>query len=622
MSDIPLGVRQEGAALAAAGAENTAVRSADQARYARAQAERREAAGRQSRDTLQDWASETQAKQQIKDVLGEKTRPIKTKAETAEGSVRELAGLKFEEMNPIQQARIREAALVALDQIPEFSSYKAWLDSHAASGLRDGLIDDALKTLDKNGDIGRALRTVHREFFSRQRPQSQELEEAATALDAKKNEQTQNTEAISGNSSASTENADKLRSFSLTGRGTKGYELNQANSQIDGLFTEISRDNVSLLQGMTPERLREYFERRGDLDSDISNLERTIALRERDKALQGQAQILTALKRQLLLANQAKTLIGRYGGKYDALMQPVNVLNAEKQGLINERDKLAADGLSLKARRAQIENEIREVQKKVNSLKSREEKEYVGEIENLLQEGMKNLYQTNLDRVTAEDISVQDKLIKAETDPTLKAIRSSINEGRWREIDRVRFARVRRGKFLGKGKIEKFKSGQIKLDMRTFADLGQDAFWEKLARENLGFPSTGALTPPQQEMLNKVLSSEKFKTDIGPKASRDLLAAAMKTDNLDDDDMDKILDTDYGAQLVTEAEVRHKELIDETKKRFNFVGPTKEFIKKNKKLGWWLLALPLLTTPAGLVGLGGFAVYKLAKANGGHKEAA
>ncbi|MFI5265528.1 MAG: hypothetical protein ACHQT7_02170, partial [Candidatus Levyibacteriota bacterium] len=143
MADIPLAVRQEGAAFAAAGAEKNLTRgNAKQERYAQEHAKFIDKDGKKKGpERIESWASEAKAHAQIDGFLGEKARPVKADAETAERSVRELSELGFKDMNPTQQHQIRELALSALDQIPELKPYREFLDSLAAGGIGTNLRD-------------------------------------------------------------------------------------------------------------------------------------------------------------------------------------------------------------------------------------------------------------------------------------------------------------------------------------------------------------------------------------------------------------------------------------------------------------------------------------------------
>lgn len=255
----------------------------------------------------------------------------------------------------------------------------------------------------------------------------------------------------------------------------------------------------------------------------------------------------------------------------------------------------------------------------VETSRSEQEEAFVVSVENILADSVDNV-------ITARAKILEDGLqttlqveIDGTNDPDRKALLTAL-QLRYDKFDQSHGI-LRTG--IKKSEIKRVPDkDKIEADLDTLK--GADPMAAQIVVERA---LAGAINPVTNEaytaveISNLISSNPEFvKANVGDVVAA-LIIKGLQTNQIGINDINEMINKKYVTEAKMIEVVTSSQAVKENLEKAGIAGKTLEFLKKNKKLGWWILFAPLLTTPAGVLAVSGYAGYRLIR-NAGAKQAA
>lgn len=525
------------------------------------------------------------------------TTPDKVnKIKTAEEATRKLIETPIAEMEAAQKDQVVAAAKTALVDIP---GGQVIIDSFGTDvdALND-FIFEGLRNIDETGEVRGTLLRRYQEVHSgdarnvteAKQKAEREVADAQSKLARNKTDTEANTAALT--------TAQKQKETFNTGKAND-VKLTAANKEVtDFLTTTVS----PLASGRTPDQLEKIFTSKDTLQARVDNLKALV-----NNARSAKSPNLRTYETQLMQTLEDQNIALTFSADYDRVAGPRNQLQAQKNAADTQVSDLLARNGELAIEKTSLERSLHAGRAAIEKARLEGADDYVAEAENVVVDALKKLYGDRYAAALADEKIAIEAAIQSETDPAAKALAEMMRDGRWRKIETPKFSHLRKGKNLGHGEVEKIDKTQIKLDLHTLRTQGDAALVAAMLRQVKDKDGNLVYTDPAQ--IKEIVDSGRFQTEYIATVRTELVARAIQSGELTTKDKEFIIAT-FGQDKYDAAIERNKAFIETQKKRFGFVGKTKDFLEQHPQLvGAMVLTLALPV--AGTLGWIGYGVYKL-----------
>ncbi len=555
-----------------------------------------------------------------------------TDVSNAEEVARNIIQKDFTSLTIAEKDVMRKGAHDALKEIPET---KPLLDEYAGDpAALDAFIMGTLGNLDDSGDLKASYAKQYNEVFGRERVVSQKTIEAQAKVDEAKAKVDAIDESIKANNAASAETNKKLNEFAapIVGGvpvpGPKAFELMAEEGKVSAYLAGVGKGGADIA-AMRASKSTNELKLQNLKDKYTAIMEKPVGGPGTTYNAAAKAAELKGVQDQIDTASGVLEEAELILPEYDRVATKRDALAAEETGLKAEVNRQYQEDLRLKTERVAAAVEHATLNGDLDTAKLEEADKYVKDAQGIMKDAVKKLYEQRILKAAGLEEEAYQKMIDDEVNPAAKKVLEQARDGRWRKIEDSKLSKIpklRRGKNLGHGEVERFDKKRIESDInivKTHGEKGPEEIVKNMLQNEKNHaidPVTGSLMYDAQgkpvmervytdDQIDNMLQTPKFKDQVIPAVRNKLLATALKAGVLSERDSEMVQNV-LGADAISTAMEAHKEWFEQKKKEAGFAGKTIDFIKKHPKFGWWL-AISIFYPPAGLLLGGAFATKEL-----------